>query len=146
MAIKIASASEIAKKWGEVTPGRSAYYETGVKGAGTDWETNTKAASKTYKSAVSAGNIEQLFTGGVIKAGGAKYERKALGPGKDRFGPGISAAVTDMQSGMEPMVETIKGITLSARGPRGSAGNITRVTEVATALNKKRLQLRAAGA
>ena len=48
MGIKVKPIAEVAKKWGEVTPGRSGYYEAGVKGAGSDWEANTKAAAKSY--------------------------------------------------------------------------------------------------
>ena len=40
MAIKVKSAAEVAAKWAEQTPGRQAYYEAGVKGAGADWEAN----------------------------------------------------------------------------------------------------------
>lgn len=146
MTIKIKSADEIAKKWGEVTPGRTGYYESGVKGSGTDWEAATKGAAAAYKAAVSAGNIDRLFSGGVTKAGGAKYERKALGVGKDRFASGVSAGVGDMQSGMAPMVETISGLTLPARFPRGSEQNDARGKVVRVALHAKRLALRAAGA
>ena len=145
MAIKIKSAAEIARKWGEVTPGRSAYYEAGVKGAGSDWEAGSKAAAAAFKAAVSAGNIQQLFAGGVAKAGGAKYERKTLSVGVNRFGPGVSAGQPDMESGMGPMVETIAGLTLTARAPRGDAANQRRSVDVQVALHKKRLSVKGAG-
>jgi hypothetical protein len=146
MAIKVKSAAEVAKKWGEQTPGRSQYYEAGVKGAGSDWEANTIAAAANFKAAVSAGNIDKLFSGGVKQAGAAKYTRKAVDVGVSRFSQGVSAAVVDMQSGIEPMLATIAGITLPARAPRGSESNLARVRAVSTALHAKRLALRAAGA
>ena len=146
MALKIKSAAEIAKKWGEVTPGRSNYYSIGAAAAGADWEAGAKAAGPTFKAAVSAGNIQQLYLGGIAKAGAAKYTRKVSDVGVGRFGSGVTAAVGDMQTGMEPMVNTISALTLPARGPRGDAGNINRVTAVATALHKARLTVRAAGA
>jgi len=146
VAIKVKSAEEIARKWAEVTPGRSAYYEAGAVGAGSDWEAKTAAAAAAFKAAVAAGNIEQLFRGGVKKAGAEKYNRKVKEVGVGRFGQGVSAAVEDMQRGMAPMVETLSAITLSARQPRGSDANYNRVREVGTALHKKRLALRAAGA
>ena len=144
--IKVKSAADAAKKWGDVTPGRAAYYEAGVAGAGPDWQKNTEAAAPAYKAAVSAANIDKLFAGGVKKAGAEKFQRKASGVGKDRFGAGVNAAVSDYQSGVDPMLQTIAALTLTARQPRGSEANLTRVREVATALNKKRLALRAAGA
>lgn len=146
MAVKIATAADIAKKWVDVTPGRSSYYEAGALAAGTDWVNGATAAASAYKSAVTAGNIGQMFAGGVKKAGADKYTRKVKDVGVGRFSSGVQAASTDMQSGMEPMVQTIASLTLTGRGPRGSTGNLIRVSEVATALNKKRLALRAAGA
>lgn len=146
MAIKVKSAEEVAAKWAEVTPQRSAYYEQGVTGAGSEWETKTANASAAYRAAVTSPNIEAMFRGGVKRAGGGKYERKAKDVGVMRFGPGVLAAVEDMQKGVEPMLATIGALTLSARGPRGADANYRRVTEVGTALHKKRLALRAAGA
>ena len=146
MGTKIPTAEAVAKKWGEVTPGRSSYYESGVAGAGADWEKNTLAANASYKAAVSAGNIAQLQAGGVKRAGAAKYQRKASGVGKDRFGPGVSAAVGDMQSGIAPMLDAISKVDPPARQPRGSAANQQRSVIYQVALNKARLALRAAGA
>ncbi len=146
MAIKVKSASDVASKWAEVTPGRSAYYEAGAVGSGSDWETNAVKSAAAYKAAVSAANIQNMFAGGIKRAGAAKYDRKVKEVGVSRFGPGITAAQTDFQSGVEPMLATIASITLPARAPRGSAANLDRVRVIATELNKKRLALRAAGA
>lgn len=146
MAIKVKSAAEVAAKWAEQTPGRSAYYEAGVKGAGAEWESNTKAAAANYKAGVSAGNIEKMFAGGVAKAGAAKYTRKAVDVGVGRFSSGVTAGKIDYQGGIDPMLQTIAGLTLPARAPRGSESNLARVRTVATALHAKRLAERAAGA
>ena len=145
MAIKVKPVADVAAKWAEVTPARSSYYQKGVTGAGTDWEKNTAAAAGAYKASVSAGNIDRMFSGGVKKAGGAKYERKALEVGVGRFGSGVTAAVSDYQSGVGPMLDTIASLTLPTRAPRGSESNYARVREIGTALAKKRLALRAAG-
>jgi len=146
MAIKVKSAAEVAAKWAEQTPGRQAYYEAGVKAAGADWETNTKAAASNYQAAVTAGNIGKMFSGGVAKAGAAKYTRKAVEVGVGRFSSGVTAGKVDYQSGIEPMLATIASVSLPARAPRGSESNLARVRAVATALHAKRLAERAAGA
>jgi len=143
--IKVKSAADVAKKWGDVTPGRAAFYESGAVGAGDDWQKNTEAASAQFKAAVSASNIDQLYKGGVKKAGAEKYNRKVKDVGSARFSQGVTAGITDYQNGVDPMLATIAGITLPARQPRGSEANLARVREVATALHKKRLALRAAG-
>ena len=146
MAIKVKSAAEVAAKWAEQTPGRSAYYESGVKGAGAEWEANTKAAASNYGAAVKAGNIEKLFAGGVAKAGAAKYTRKAVEVGVGRFSSGVAAGKVDYQGNIEPYLAAIAGISLPARAPRGSESNLARVRAVATVLHAKRLAERAAGA
>ena len=145
-AIKVKSADEVARKWAEVTPGRSQYYEAGAGEAGDEWEKNTAAAAGAYRQAVTSPNIENMFRGGVKKAGAGKFNRKVKDVGVGRYGPGVQAAQGDMQSGIAPMLETISGLTLSPRAPRGSDANYRRVSEVGTALHKKRLALRAAGA
>lgn len=144
-AIKVKSAQEVAQKWADQTPGRQAYYESGVKGAGQDWENNTAAAAANFKAAIQASNIDKMFAGGVRNAGAEKYTRKAGTVGSQRFGQGVTAAVGDMAKGIDPMLQTISGLTLPARAPRGSAANLQRVAAVAQALHAKRLALRAAG-
>ncbi|MBA7651236.1 hypothetical protein ES703_59053 [subsurface metagenome] len=144
--IKVKPAADVAKKWSEVTPGRAAYYESEATVAGADWEKGATAAAKAFKSAISAANIEALFTGGVKRAGAAKYERKVKDVGVARFGPGITAAVDDFKDNVAPFLDEIAKIVLPARAPRGSEANYARVREIGVALNKKRLALRAAGA
>jgi len=146
MSTKVPTADAVAKKWAEVTPGRSGYYASGVAGAGSDWEKNASGAGAAYKAAISAGNIQQMFTGGIKRAGAAKYQRKAAGVGVDRFSTGVTAAVGDYQTGMSPMLSAIASVEPPARQPRGSAGNQQRSVVYQVALNKARLAQRAAGA
>lgn len=145
MAIKIKPVEDIARKWAEVTPGRSSYYEAGASVAGADWEKGAAAAEANFRAAISAANIGRMFAGGIKRAGAAKYERKVKDVGVARFGPGIAAAVPDFSTGFNPFVSTIAALTLPVRKPRGDPGNIERVRTIATELNKKRMALRAAG-
>ncbi len=145
MSVKVKSAADVAAKWGQVTPGRQAYYASETPAAASDWEKNTQAAKASFQAAVTAGNIGEMFAGGVRKAGAAKYARKVTDVGINRFGQGVTAAIADMQNGVAPMLETIAAQTLPARQPRGSAANLQRVQVIADALHKKRLALRAAG-
>jgi len=146
MAIKVKPLTDVVKKWVEVTPLRSAYYEAEAGVAGADWEKGATAAAAAYKAGVSAPNIEKMFTGGVKRAGGEKYERKVKAVGVSRFGPGVIAAEPDFSDGVAPMLDVIRGITLAARQPRGAIANYERVKAIGVELNKKRLALRAAGA
>lgn len=145
MAIKVKPVADVVAKWSDVTPGRSSYYEKGATVAGADWEAKALAAAVAYKSAVSAANIDKMFTGGIKKAGAEKYNRKVKDVGVGRFGPGVSAAKTDYEKGVAPMLDEIAKVELPARQPRGSSANWQRSVVVGIALNKKRLALRAAG-
>jgi len=142
---KIGSIEEITKKFIEVTPGRAPYYESGIEDPKEDWETNTVLASSAYKAAVTAVDIAKRFTGGVKKAGTAKWQRKARELGVDRFGPGVIAAEGDFKTGFDPFVAVIAATEMSARKPRGDPANYKRVEEIGTALFKKRLALIGAG-
>jgi hypothetical protein len=146
MSITIKSTADIAKKWAEVTPGRQTYYQQGVANAGPTWEKGATDAAAAFDAAVKAGNIKQLFVGGIKKAGGAKYQDMAVNKGAGRFSDGVTKGAPYFQTGFDPYQAVIAGITLQARAPRGSASNYQRVTQVASALNQKRLALRAAGA
>ena len=142
MTIKVKPLAEVVSKWARNAAGAQTYYESGVKGAGADWLANTEKAGAAFRAGVSAGNIQQLFEGGVRKAGAEKYTRKATTVGPGRFSEGVSAGTKDYTDGVGPMLDTIAGATLSPRGPRGSAANLQRVAQVADALHKKRLALR----
>jgi hypothetical protein len=143
--MKTKALADVVAKYVEVTPGRSAYYEKGAVGAGTEWEKNTGAAAAAYKAAITSPTIGAMFAGGVKKAGAAKFDRKVKDVGVSRYGPGVTAAAPDYSNGVAPMLDTLAAMTLPARAPRGSESNIARVTAIATALHKKRLSIRAAG-
>jgi len=143
--MEIPEASDIAAKWAEETPKRATYYEKNTPGKSAKWESNAGGASATYKSAVTAADIDKRFKGG-IKGKAAKFARKVTAVGVARFGPGCSAAMDDMSTGMGPVVTDLKAIEIDARKPRGDPGNLTgRANKVASELNKKRLARLAAG-
>uniref|UniRef100_A0A6M3XLQ9 Uncharacterized protein n=1 Tax=viral metagenome TaxID=1070528 RepID=A0A6M3XLQ9_9ZZZZ len=146
MAIKVKSVTDVRNKWLDVTPGRAAYYEKEAAVAGSDWEKGAIEASSAFKAGISAANIEQLFKGGIKRAGAAKYERKVKDVGVARFSQGVSAAGPDFEAGVSPFLDEIAKITLPPRQPRGSEANFARVRDIGVALHKKRLALRAAGA
>jgi len=141
----IPSATDIATKWAEETPKRSTYYEKNTPGAGSKMEANAIAAAPNFKAAIQASNIDRRFAGG-LKGKGAKFTRKVNDVGVSRFGPGVTAAKADMETGMTPVVTDLQAIDLDPRKPRGDPGNYTgRSNRVGTELNKKRLARLAAG-
>ena len=142
--ISVKSASDIAKKWADVTPARAGYYETEAPAAGAVWEERTSASGGVYKAGVSAAGIEKRFVGGVKRAGAAKFARKVKDVGVARYAPGVAAAEEDMAKGFADFQAVLDGLEIPDRGPRGSPGNYAIVQKVGDALHKKRLAVLAA--
>lgn len=135
----VPSAADIAKKWVDVTPARAGYYEEETPKAADLWETNTKAAKGTYKSAVADPKIGDRFSGGVARVGAEKFKRKVVDVGVGRYGPGITAAQMDMQDGIAPYRDVLDGLEVPDRKPRGDIANLNIVKTIFTELHKKRL-------
>jgi hypothetical protein len=141
--LAVRSIGDISKKWVDVTPTKAAYYEAGVKAPKADWATEAGAASTIYKSAVSNPAIDKLFSAGIKRAGTAKWQRKATSVGVSRFGPGVTAAQPDYESGFSPYLDELSKVEVPERKPRGDETNYERVKTIGKALNKKRLALAA---
>jgi len=141
MGLKVKSTEASAEKWRD-NAGRSAEsYAAGAEAGAEDWARNTAAAADTYHQAVSAAGIKDRFRKGVQKSGAAKYARKIRDVATARYAPGVQAAEADYKAGAEPYLQTIAGLTLSPRKPRGDPSNYRRVEEVGKALNAKRLAM-----
>jgi len=136
----VPAAVDIAKKWGDVTPGKAAYYEAETPKSSALWEANTKLAKGTFKAAVADPKIGDRFEGG-IKGKAAKFARKVTDVGIARFGPGVTAAITDMSEGFAPYQGVLATIEVSDRGPRGADGNYAIPKQIGDPLHKKRLAL-----
>jgi hypothetical protein len=140
----VPSAADVAAKWAEETPKRATYYEKNAPLAASKWEADAAAAAGNYKAAVQAANIDKMFSGGVKKAGAAKFARKVTALA-GRFGPGVTAAKDDMQTNVAPFLGEIATVDLKERKPRGDAGNYDRVKAIGDRLHAKRLAGLAAG-
>lgn len=140
MPTAIASTSEIAAKWAEVTPGRTAHYAAGVTSPRRDWKTETAAAEARYKEGVTRAAAEGRFGRGVAKAGTEKWQRKSRDVGAARFGPGVAAAGPDYEAGFGPFRDIIAGITPPQRYPTGDDRNIARVTAYSKPLHDKKVK------
>ena len=141
MALTVPTAQAAGEKLANRAGAASGDYATGAKASGEAWSAATQAAKASYQQGISAGNIAERFARGVAKAGAAKYVRKITDVGMGRFAAGVQAGKQDYIANVAEYLSTLAGLTLSARQPRGSAANITRVSEVANALHAKRLAM-----
>ncbi|MBU2060206.1 MAG: hypothetical protein KKB38_21045 [Gammaproteobacteria bacterium] len=142
--IKIKELAPSATKWDDNAARAADTFATEAEAAADVWARNAAGAEDNYKLGITAPNISVRFRRGVQKAGAAKFARKIRDVARDRFGPGIHAAVEDWRSGFEPFHTTIGALVLPARKPRGDPANYGRVEAVGKALNTKRLALLAA--
>ena len=141
MAIKVKDVSASATKYVQNAQAASGEYAAAAAGAGADWETNTRAAASNFRQAVTAAGIEQRFARGVAAAGAEKYTRKINAVGAARYSSGVAEGGQDWATGFTPYAQTLAGISLPARQPRGSKANVQRVQAVMDALSAKRLAL-----
>lgn len=141
MAIKVKSPSTAASKWSANAARAADEFASEAAAAAPVWEASTKAAKDNYHKAITAVGIADRFVGGVTRAGAAKFARKINDVAKDRFAPGINAAIPDYTERVTPFLETISALTLPKRGPRGDPSNYNRVEAVGKALSAKRLAL-----
>ncbi len=144
-AIKVKSAESAAEKWSENAGRAAEAFATEAEAGAEAWARNTAAAADTFHMAVSAAGVKERFRRGVTRAGAAKFARKIREVGRDRFAPGVAAALQDYKSGAEPYLQTIASLTLSPRKPRGDPANYRRVEEIGKALNAKRMALLGSG-
>ena len=145
MALKVKTVSQSTEKWADNTGRASERFATEAAASAESWAQNTAAAADNYGQAITAPGIKDRFRRGVAKAGAAKFKRKIEDVARDRFAPGVAAAVTDYQSNVEPFLSTIAALNLSPRKPKGDPANYRRVEEVGRALNAKRLALLGVG-
>lgn len=140
MPIKIKSGAAIADKFASKAAAAGPEYTAGVQSPRRDYAAATTAAKDTYAQGVQAAIANDSFSKGVSAAGTAKWQRKAVSVGAQRFPQGAQAAKGDYQTGVQPFLDTIAAIDLPPRGPKGDPGNINRVAQVANALRQRKLQ------
>lgn len=128
----------VAAKWRNRVQGAADDYRMGVEQKGGRWQQAAEAASGSYKTAVSAADIEGRFRNGVTRAGQTKYRTRATTVGPDRYAQAAPIAEPDFTKGVQPYLAAIAAVDLPARGPRGAAQNYNRVRPIGEALSRLR--------
>jgi hypothetical protein len=131
----VLSTSLSADKWVRRAGQASTDYARGVQNPRTSWAEATSNAADAQAAGVQQAISEDRFAKGVQKAGNAKWQRKAVNVGAQRFGPGVAAAKGDYESGFAPYAAVIQGVSLPPRGPKGDPRNYERVKQVGDALH-----------
>ncbi len=130
----IKSITEIAKKFIDVTPGRSAQYAEGVRNPKKDWETATVAAESSFEAGIQKSIANKAFGKGVKNAGKAKYQKGVEEKGVARWPVGVSLSEDAFAEGFGPYRDEIERTQLPARYARRDPRNLMRVSAVTKAL------------
>jgi len=133
----IKSMSEIAKKWAEVTPGRAAYYETGVRTTAKDWAGAAAGAVTAYESGVQEAIGRGAYQSGGAARGTAGWREATLAK-KARWAAGVRLGESRYTTGFAPFRAVIESVTLPPRGARGDPGNYARCEAIGLALTAAR--------
>lgn len=137
----IRSVDQIASKWAEVTPMRSADYAAGIANPRRSWSAATKAAEKAYEEGINKSIAKKAFGKGVTKAGDEKWARKASTRGVANWGPGVAEAKGDYAAGFAPYHAAISGCVLPPRYAKRDPRNMARVKAIVDALVAKKESL-----
>lgn len=145
MAIEVKDVSASVEKWASRAAAASGLYAEEAEKKADKWVKNAQGAQGNYQQGISAAGVPMRFARGVAKAGSAKFARMIREKGSGRYSAGVSIGKEEYKSDVEPFFSTLAALTLSPRKMRGDPSNLNRVSEVAKALNAKRLALLAAG-
>lgn len=127
--------TETVEKWKSRAAVAGADYAKGVARPKRSWSQSTQESADAQAAGVQQAISEGRFEKGVAKAGDAKWARKAQTVGASRFPAGVAAATQDYQTGVQPYIAVIEGITLPPRGPKGDPRNYERSSIIGQALH-----------
>lgn len=135
MAIRVKDTGVAASKFRQRASAAAPDYARGVEQAAGEWETQTAAAEANYEQAVTESIGRKAFGRGVRGSGG-KYAKNAKELGTQRYPQGIANAEGAYATGVGPYLDTIKGLQLPPRRPKGQ--NMERANIVAAALRARK--------
>ena len=126
-------------RWARKAAAAGQDYQDGVQSPRADWQAATLAAAASQAAGAQAAIARGSFGKGVQAAGSAKWQSRAVKLGVSRFAQGVTETTADYERGVAPYLQTIEGITLPARGPKGDPRNLERVKIIANALRAKKV-------
>jgi hypothetical protein len=136
--MKVKSIADVSAKWAKRAGAATPEYEAGLGNPKADWAAATQAANAAYQSGVQEAIGRGAFPKGVREAGSEKWSRKALAVGKVRYGPGVTAGLSDYTAGEGPYLDALGRISYPAKGNKGAAQNIERVRAVMDAMRAQK--------
>lgn len=131
------SASQSVGKWANRTSAAAQDYVAGVNSTDKDQSASAIAAKEIYKAALTASFGRDSYAKGLAKSGNAGWKAGVTQKGGQNFSTGVGAAGAQSKyAANSGAYDSARGAASNlARGPRGSAQNLARVSAVANALH-----------
>ena len=139
MAIKLASAAEIAAKWAKKAAAAQGEYAAGVANPKKDWATETIASEAAMEAGIQAAIARKAFSKGVRKSGTAKQQDRSIKLGPARFAQGIAAGQGEMAANFAPFRDIIERVSPPIKGAKGDPGNLERVRAYSAPLHQAKI-------
>jgi len=127
---------DIVRKYRDVTPLRTPYYEAGVKAPLRNWEEQSLKAAANWAEGVAKAAADKRYERRVKEVGLKKWQDMAIAKGTGRWGPGIEIGLPYYENAFAKVREVIEKTELPPRYPKGDPRNIERVRVMAAALRK----------
>ena len=109
-------------------------YVAGVNAA-TGQAAAAAAAADKWQQSVSAASAKSAFSANVQAAGDQAWKAGVAAKGQARYAPGVTAGGPKWAAKVQKYFAVLKGLSLPARGLRGSAANMQISAAVAAALH-----------
>lgn len=136
--VEVKPLEDVVRKWKTRAAVAQPDFTSGVSRA-VDWQGKATAAAPAWGTGVTAAVAANSYAKGVAKVSTEEWKKKSIEKGAPRFASGVAAAEGDFRKGISDVLSTIAGVTLPARGPKGSAGNYERVRAIGDALHAKKV-------
>ena len=104
-------------------------YSRGVQGKGSDWQRGASGAAANFQAGVQKALADGAFQKGVQKAGANRYDEGVRVKGAQNWPSGMQLAENRYQEGVQPFTGLWDAALPTPRGARGSAANLSRMTE-----------------
>lgn len=145
MAINVKPMDRVVERWKSgAALGATDYARNAVAAQGS-YASKAGASAAAWKAGVNGPGADARFSANTRGKGATKYARKIQAVGQSRFAEGVNAGGQDYQEGFSPYLQLLSGLSLPARGPRGSPGNKAIAALVSDALHARRIGQAAAG-
>ena len=138
--VQVANLQDSAEKFQRRASQAGQDYQNGVEAVSdSDWSSATLNAVSSWESGIQDAIADGAFQSGVENTT-KSWQERTLEVGSSRFTQGASQAGPEWQDSFEPFADTLEGLNLDPRGPRGSPTNYERSRDIGEALHNTRTQ------